>query len=242
MEVHHHAHTPGKKWTHYFWEFIMLFLAVFAGFLAENQREHYVESHRAKEYAGQMVSDLRRDTSFLNLLIKDLGNHVAAFDTVNRLFNSVPPVSNHRLLNAVLKQRTTYPQLLSSTTFNQMKSSGAIRYFRDTALSRQVSNYYDDEQSFLNAAIIYANNFFTTDLQSFMLDHFDYNESDWFTDTLKVEKPAYLHRSAETDILLRNRLILYTSQLKWNRDYPANRVLEKTTLLIDALKKEYHLE
>ena len=36
MEVHAHTHTPPasggtgrKKWTHYFWEFLMLFLAVF---------------------------------------------------------------------------------------------------------------------------------------------------------------------------------------------------------------------
>ena len=29
MEVHAHTHTPRKKWTHYFWEFLMLFLAVF---------------------------------------------------------------------------------------------------------------------------------------------------------------------------------------------------------------------
>ena len=35
MEVHQHTHTPRKKWTHYFWEFLMLFLAVFCGFLAE---------------------------------------------------------------------------------------------------------------------------------------------------------------------------------------------------------------
>ena len=40
MEVHHHTHTPRKKWTHYFWEFLMLFLAVFCGFLAEYQLEH----------------------------------------------------------------------------------------------------------------------------------------------------------------------------------------------------------
>jgi len=39
MEVHRHAHTDRKKWTHYLWEFLMLFLAVFCGFLAENQRE-----------------------------------------------------------------------------------------------------------------------------------------------------------------------------------------------------------
>ena len=30
MEVHHHAHHEGKKnWKSYFWEFLMLFLAVF---------------------------------------------------------------------------------------------------------------------------------------------------------------------------------------------------------------------
>ena len=29
MEVHHHPHALGKKWTHYLWEFLMLFPAVF---------------------------------------------------------------------------------------------------------------------------------------------------------------------------------------------------------------------
>ena len=41
MEVHHHGHTERKKWTHYLWEFLMLFLAVFAGFLAENLERAY---------------------------------------------------------------------------------------------------------------------------------------------------------------------------------------------------------
>jgi hypothetical protein len=48
MEVHAHTHTARKKWTHYLWEFLMLFLAVFCGFLAENQREHFVEHQREK--------------------------------------------------------------------------------------------------------------------------------------------------------------------------------------------------
>ncbi len=60
MEVHHHSHTPDshrerKKWTHYFWEFLMLFLAVFCGFLAENQREHMVEHKREKQYMQSML-------------------------------------------------------------------------------------------------------------------------------------------------------------------------------------------
>ena len=48
MEVHHHAHTARKKWTHYFWEFLMLFLAVFCGFLAEYTLEHKIEKAREK--------------------------------------------------------------------------------------------------------------------------------------------------------------------------------------------------
>ncbi len=28
MDVHAHPHTPRKKWTYYFWEFLMLFVAV----------------------------------------------------------------------------------------------------------------------------------------------------------------------------------------------------------------------
>ena len=49
MEVHAHTHSPRKKWTHYFWEFLMLFLAVFCGFLAEYQLEHKIEKDRIKK-------------------------------------------------------------------------------------------------------------------------------------------------------------------------------------------------
>ena len=66
MEVHAHSHTARKKWTHYFWEFLMLFLAVFAGFLAENQREHLVEHKREKEYMQSLIEDLQTDTANLS--------------------------------------------------------------------------------------------------------------------------------------------------------------------------------
>ena len=65
MEVHHHTH-PGhhkKKWTDYFWEFLMLFLAVFCGFLAEYQLEHKIERDREKVYMQNMLDDLKADTA-----------------------------------------------------------------------------------------------------------------------------------------------------------------------------------
>ena len=48
MEVHHHAHHEGKKnWKSYAWEFLMLFFAVFFGFLAQNFLEHRLENEKA---------------------------------------------------------------------------------------------------------------------------------------------------------------------------------------------------
>src|SRR5436189_3869539 len=63
MEVHAHNHTERKKWTHYLWEFFMLFLAVTAGFFVENQREHMVEHRREKEFMASLVKDLESDTA-----------------------------------------------------------------------------------------------------------------------------------------------------------------------------------
>lgn len=62
MEVHHHPHHEGKKnWKSYFWEFLMLFLAVFCGFLAEYQLEHKIESDREKQYVVSMIADINED-------------------------------------------------------------------------------------------------------------------------------------------------------------------------------------
>src|SRR4029078_9084396 len=67
MEVHAHTHTARKKFTHYLWDFLMLFLAVFCGFLAENFREHKVEQIRAHEYAESLVLDLQNHTAAIHL-------------------------------------------------------------------------------------------------------------------------------------------------------------------------------
>src|SRR5215204_177352 len=91
MEVHHHPHTSRKKWTHYLWEFLMLFLAVFCGFLAENQREHYVEHHRAKAYAQSLFNDLQNDTGELRLAAWYENTTVAMIDSLVDFISSKNP-------------------------------------------------------------------------------------------------------------------------------------------------------
>jgi hypothetical protein len=88
MEVHTHAHTPGKKWTHYFWEFLMLFLAVFAGFLAENQREHIIEKKREKQYIRSLWQDLQEDTTMFGNIFFRYEKSNDMIDTLVRLLKS----------------------------------------------------------------------------------------------------------------------------------------------------------
>ena len=65
MEVHHHPHNAKteKHFKHYLFEFLMLFLAISAGFLVENLREHYVEHKREKVFINSYVEDLKQDTA-----------------------------------------------------------------------------------------------------------------------------------------------------------------------------------
>ena len=82
MEVHAHTHTARKKWTHYFWEFLMLFLAVFCGFLAEYQLEHTIEHNREKEFMRSLAEDLETDTLELHRAIVKADTVAAYSDRV----------------------------------------------------------------------------------------------------------------------------------------------------------------
>jgi heme/copper-type cytochrome/quinol oxidase subunit 3 len=91
MEVHSHSHTPRKKWTHYFWEFLMLFLAVFCGFLAEYQLEHVIEHQREKQYMQSMIEDLKSDTAMFVSNIQIRNSRIVMMDSLVLLLTSSAP-------------------------------------------------------------------------------------------------------------------------------------------------------
>src|SRR5262245_28353522 len=143
MEVHHHSHTARKKWTHYFWEFLMLFLAVTLGFFVENQREHYVEKQRTKEYALQLIDGLMRDTSTLNGNLKFNKKKSESFDSL-RFFFSKPDIEKEKWAGIyrhieIIEQRRRYNS--TTVTFDQIINSGALRYFKDRNLVKKILSY-----------------------------------------------------------------------------------------------------
>ena len=147
MEVHSHTHPDSyrdrKKWTHYFWEFIMLFLAVFCGFMAENQREHMIEHQREKQYMQLLLRDLAADTATLNTSYPRKQGRIDAIDTVFNFFLENPDAKtiSGKLFKTI--RRTNYDLRFTRTsiTFNQLKNAGGMRLIRNKQVADSILLY-----------------------------------------------------------------------------------------------------
>ena len=143
MEVHAHSHTERKKWSHYFWEFLMLFLAVFCGFLAENQREHFVEHQREKVLMESMAKDLEADTAFFSQMIRGITQYNLHIDTL------IPLLTNTNDLESRAKEiyqqqvwiNLYYKAVYTDRTIEQLKNSGNFRLIRKAAVSDGIIAY-----------------------------------------------------------------------------------------------------
>ena len=132
MEVHHHAHTDRKKWTHYFWEFLMLFLAVFCGFLAEYQLEHKIERDREKQYIISMIKELEADTAQLKNVLND-SVRVHGIDSLVRYINTHDLTNlDTRLLYYYKRKYLSSVRTMnfSKNTLSQLKNAGNMRLIR----------------------------------------------------------------------------------------------------------------
>ena len=71
MEVHHHPKVEKKKFKEYLLEFLMIFLAVTMGFIAENLREDIVNNNKEKDFIVSLKEDLKIDTAALQSVIPE---------------------------------------------------------------------------------------------------------------------------------------------------------------------------
>jgi len=145
MEVHAHTHTARKKWTHYFWEFLMLFLAVFCGFMAEYQLEHKIERDREKVYMQNMLDDLKTDTAIYsdyaarNAVVRDLVDTITILiKRPDRRAHISKLAYSARIMTAKWKQIA-----MVKRTYEEMKSSGHLRLIRNKEIAGKVSSYYN---------------------------------------------------------------------------------------------------
>ena len=142
MEVHAHAHTERKKWTHYFWEFIMLFLAVFCGFLAEYQLEHVIESQREKKYIGSFIEDIKSDTSYITRYINIKILRRKRNDSLIWYLNSPDPDQYGQRIYFIARQLTrNFNFFPADGTIKQLKNSGGLRLIKNKQASDSIMAY-----------------------------------------------------------------------------------------------------
>ena len=129
MEVHTHSHTARKKSTHYFWEFLMLFLAVFCGFMAENIREHKIEKSRANQYISSFYEDLKNDTARINKLIKYDDEKIQALNTMYACYDTVSRSLKSTSCMGILIKYSRFNKgfVLTDRTLKQLANAGGYR-------------------------------------------------------------------------------------------------------------------
>ena len=144
MEVHSHTHTPRKKWSHYFWEFLMLFLAVFCGFLAEYKLEHVIENQREETLMRSLTEDLRADEQALLNYYNWRTEINNDFDSVLHLLSKPDPDNYASLIyqkSDASVLRFGLPDIHEGT-IQQLKNAGGLRLIRNKKVLSEINQHY----------------------------------------------------------------------------------------------------
>lgn len=230
MEVHHHSHQP-KQWKEYITEFLMLFLAVSMGFIAENIREKHIEKERSEELMQALVMDIKENQAQLDSLISNNKRIVHYYDSLAFSFG----FSNKQVVLKELAQTMdlwVYRFANKKTIFEQMKSSGSLRYIQ--------------EKEILNALLRYEESATSVETRS-MIELDQYNNE--FRPALSTILPlAFSKYVSESDLngLTKMDTIVHPGRYENYNSYreSINNELENTRLTKEEIKilaKAWHL-
>ena len=237
MEVHHHSGSSPKKWTHYLWEFLMLFLAVFCGFLAENQRERIVEHEREKEFIRSLADDLNSDIEQSNATLIKLQDTRTATDSIVMLLASPGIEQNSNQVYRLWSTHFGYADFFENDrTIQQLKSSGALRLIRKKNVSDSIMNYdrvvkdYNGQDDLMSRVLSNTTPYYQ------------------FFDFISLDDPANLNKPVPfpaKGIAMMNEV--YANRKIWSFALGALikrlRVVNETAKrTLDLIRKEYHLD
>jgi hypothetical protein len=174
MEVHHHPqleHKP-KPWKEYLLEYLMIFLAVMTGFIAENIRETITNGEHVKQLTTQLVRDLRNDTTNLqgNILYETkFGKRMdSLYVILQQPIAKIDKKEMQWLINKAYNLKLFYPSLGAITA---IKNELHIKQFSNSKISLYITNYEARAHVLKELEDIQTENL-TSDIKSFFKDHF----------------------------------------------------------------------
>lgn len=223
MEVRH-PHSEGKRLRHYLFEFFMLFLAVFCGFLAENFREHRVEKNREKEYMQEIIQNLQYDTTRCEL---NKQTNIIVIRGLDSLRMELKNAVHGKIEPNTLYYFSHYTGNISVAVFNtsamtELKSSGSLRLVSNKNLVTELSDYYERKVSATNIFIPS-----TTDITNLQYNIFSLVDLDDYVDAydsmqattydINYNYRSILNHKPELTLLSRDPVLLekYYTRVSW---------------------------
>jgi len=261
MEVHHHPnlHHERKPWKEYLLEGLMIFLAVFMGFIAENIRESVVERGREKEYLREMVANLKYDTTRCHNNFALNEARIKGIDSLKtELQNAIAgKTDGNKLYYLTFKYATGYnPAFFSSSALTELRSSGSLRILANKQLVLKIVDYYD--RVIYNALSVRPdqrmeemnrtrNEFFSWEGLNGVIEAEGKIDTGYFNnfnyDGILHMRPALELLKTKPEDLRRLYNAVSEFEFKLKRyDATLNIVKQRAVLLIEAINKEYHFD
>jgi hypothetical protein len=249
MEVHHHAHDPAaphhkKNWKSYFWEFLMLFLAVFCGFLAEYQLEQTIERHKEKDFIVSMIEDAKKDTAKIHESIRFNENRMANLDKLAMICFNYQGTQKERTQmyyaqrGSVFRPDFVYP---TERTLYQLKNSGGMRLIRKKQSAASIIEYDNHGKALTTQQISYQE--FLNEITqsssrlmnfSILFDTKKPRETRFDSATLMKPDEERLMDMGNKSLMFKGVLSQYVIYLK---------EMEKGAIeLMNTLRNDYHIE
>jgi hypothetical protein len=193
MELHHHHNSDGKKnWKNYLFEFFMLFLAVFCGFLAEWQLEQSIERQHEKQFIQSLAEDLKRDTFEVAAYIRFNETVLTYCDSVQLFISGPGMFTNSNCFYNYSRRLAGYIRYYpTDRTMQQLKNGGNMRLIQKWNVSNEITEY--DSKTKLLSELDQQLNSQISKYRNYLIEFLDLSSYD------KLNKPgSFMDNNTET--------------------------------------------
>jgi hypothetical protein len=136
-----------KQFKAYFFQFLMIFLAVILGFIAENIREEYIETKKSIEFMISYKDDLIKDTLIIDQLISNLTSKTNACDSLTNYLDSYLAKKEdniQRIYQYNLLAMGGYNYHLTDRTVSQLKNTGGMHLLKNKKTVNRIMDYWEN--------------------------------------------------------------------------------------------------
>jgi hypothetical protein len=145
MEVHAHTHTEEKNGHTISGSFSCYSLLCLLASLQKIKESILSEHQREKKFARRLLSDLQQDSLFFETRIQLLEKRQQAHEQFLKIMTNPAGATdsavNRGFVRILLLTETSNDFI--TATYNQMKTSGSLRYIDNDSLTTSLQQYYD---------------------------------------------------------------------------------------------------